>query len=77
MRLISLKSHDEKKLGNVEQNLGNVGKPVTRDETISLDGMFVEYKPGGKDTHIRLPCDQPKVRVSTVSGNRRQKTDYS
>ncbi len=29
-------------LGNVEQNLGNVGKPVSRGETISLGGMFVE-----------------------------------
>ena len=36
------KSPEIKKLGNVEQNLGNIGKPVSRGETISLGGMFVE-----------------------------------
>ena len=36
------KSPEIKKLGNVVQNLGNIGKPVSRGETISLGGMFVE-----------------------------------
>lgn len=36
------KSPEIKKLGNVEQNLGNIGKPVSRGETISHGGTFVE-----------------------------------
>lgn len=36
------KSPEIKKLGNVEQNLGNIWKTVSKGETISLGGTFVE-----------------------------------